>query len=43
MASDKIFERACFDVLSSPMGIGILDPDQSKMRTTISDLIKKYC
>jgi gas vesicle protein GvpN len=43
LASDKTFERACFDVLSSQMGINILDSDQSKMKTRISDSIKKYC
>jgi gas vesicle protein GvpN len=43
MASDEIFERACFDVLTSQMGINILDSEQSKMRNIIIDLIKKYC
>lgn len=41
--SDKNFERACFDVLSSEMGISINNPNQSKIKTQISGLIKKHC
>jgi len=42
-ASDEKFRRACLDVLSSEMGMSINDPDQSKMITTIDNLIKKHC
>lgn len=41
--SDQSFERACFDVLNSEMGVSINDSNPSKMRTTVSSLIKKYC
>jgi len=41
--SDADFIRACFDVLKSETKNSINNPDQSKMETLISDLIKRNC
>ena len=43
MASDENFKRACFDVLSSEMGVSINNLDQPRIKTAISNLIKKHC
>ena len=37
------FEKACFDVLGSEMGVSINNPAQSRLKITIGSLIKKYC